>query len=138
MRHFHSILCVFITIDESEYASIVKQVHDDEFNKELEARVKMEKEKNEKDIALAKQNEKLEAEKRIKQLEQEIASLNNKISNAENDKKLAISDSNREKEAKISNLEKQITELEGQLKLKDKEAELLKKRDENCNLLKQC
>ena len=96
------------TIDESEYASIVKQVHDDEFNKALEDRLKIEKERNQKDIELAKQNEKLEAERRIKQLEQTIASLNNKISDAEKDKKLAISDSNREKEAKISDLEKEI------------------------------
>ena len=112
------------TIDESEYASIVKQVHDDEFNKALEDRLKIEKERNQKDIELAKQNEKLEAERRIKQLEQTIASLNNKISDAEKDKKLAISDSNREKEAKINSLEKEIAELEGRLKLKDKEAEL--------------
>ena len=112
------------TIDESEYNSIVKQVRDDEFEKSLNERLAMEKEKNQKDIELAKQNEKLNAEARIKKLEEEILKLNEKVSSAEKDKALAVNEANRINNDKINELNQQIISLRNDIKLKDANAKL--------------
>ena len=112
------------TIDEKEYDSIVKQVKDVEFEKALQERLKVEKDKNQKDIEIAKQQEKINADARIKKLEEEILKLNEKISSAEKDKALAVNEANRINNDKINELNQQIISLRNDIKLKDANAKL--------------
>ena len=112
------------TIDESEYESIVKQVKDAEFEKVLQERLKVEKDKNQKDIEIAKQQEKITADARIKKLEEEILKLNEKISSAEKDKALAVNEANRQNDSKINELNNQVMSLRNEIKLKEADAKL--------------
>ena len=112
------------TIDESEYESIVKQVKDAEFEKVLQERLKVEKDKNQKDIEIAKQQEKITADARIKKLEEEILKLNEKISSAEKDKELAVNEANRQNDSKINELNNQVMSLRNEIKLKEADAKL--------------
>ena len=112
------------TIDEKEYDSIVKQVKDVEFEKALQERLKVEKDKNQKDIEIAKQQEKITADARIKKLEEEILKLNEKISSAEKDKALAVNEANRQNDSKINELNNQVMSLKNEIKLKEADAKL--------------
>ena len=112
------------TIDESEYESIVKQVKDVEFEKALQERLKVEKDKNQKDIEIVKQQEKITADARIKKLEEEILKLNEKISSAEKDKALAVNEANRQNDSKINELNNQVMSLRNEIKLKEADAKL--------------
>ena len=112
------------TIDESEYASIVQQIRDKEFEKSLQERLLNEKEKNQKDITLARQQEQLNAGKRIQELETTIGELKNKINSFETDKALAVETTNRKKEEEINKLAREVNDLKNELKIKEAEAKL--------------
>ena len=112
------------TIDESEYASIVQQIRDKEFEKSLQERLLNEKEKSQKDIALARQQEQLNAGKRIQELENTIGELKNKINSFETDKALAVETTNRKKEEEINKLAREVNDLKNELKIREAEAKL--------------
>ena len=140
-------------VDESGYASIVKQVRDKEFTKEIESRKAQFESEKDNAVQLAKLeaeklfNEKLSqketelAETEVKK-DKEIAELKNKLANFDKDKELEINklmtklnNELTEKESHITTLkgEKALTEKECQLKeqsLKDQYEERLKLKDE--------
>ena len=58
-------------IDENSYASIVQQVRTEEFNKELNSRLKIEKEKFDKDLEIIKREQIEEKDKAINLLKHE-------------------------------------------------------------------
>lgn len=109
------------TIDENEYASIVKQVKDNEFNHELETRIRIEKEKNAKDIELAKAQERQNSLNQINELQNRIEALKSKLESADKDKKIAVNENAREKDEKIVELEKQISSLKDEIRVKEAE-----------------
>ena len=123
------------TIDEASYASIVKQVRDDEFHRELEDR-KNELEKEKENALKLKEIEKTkEYGDILSEKDKEILNLNSKIENLETEKKLAITEAVSEKEKTIFEL---TTKLESKEREKDIEKraleekynELLKEKDE--------
>ena len=73
------------TVDESGYVSILKQVRDNEFKKELEAAIS---ERLETESIKIKASDKDE----INNLKLQISALNSKLLQQENDKKIAVSD----------------------------------------------
>ena len=92
----HEIKCPhcekIFTIDEASYAEIQKQVHNAEFNQELESRLHAIDESNKKDLELAKKDVAEDYQKTLNEKDREIAELKGKISSAETEKKLAVTE----------------------------------------------
>ena len=112
------------TIDESEYNSIVLQVKDNEFKKELENRLNMEKEKNAQAILLATQKQKEASVNEINELRKQINDLTNRINNADKDKENALLQAESRRKDDINKLNVQLMELNNKLKVKDSETKL--------------
>ena len=133
-------------IDESSYESIVKQIRDHEFEKEITEREKQYLNDKESAIKIAesKISEKLQEEIAIKEatnklekdLNEKINSLELDNTNLKNDIKLKESENKLEIEKAISDKDKTINELENKIKLSNQENELDKKKTkENYDLI---
>ena len=142
-----------IQVDESFYATIVKQVRDKEFNQEIESRLcelqrekenavqlaKIESQKelseqlSKKDLEIADLKSKIDSETTAKKIavteiavekDKEIADLKAKIKNCEVDKELAIKNVIFDKDQKISQKEIEIMKLSTQITTAEKEAQI--------------
>ncbi|MBR6697411.1 MAG: DUF2130 domain-containing protein [Lachnospiraceae bacterium] len=120
-------------VNESDYAQIVKQVRNKEFEQELENRKKDMEERRENEIKIAcmqqdkkymEELNKLNGE--LKEKETAIERLKLQISNSENVKKLAVSEAIEKKNQDIIDKSQKITELMSQLKAKDEQIEYYK------------
>lgn len=123
-----------IQVDESDYAQIVQQVRDKEFEKELTRRsqeinnnknvelqlLKLEQEKNH-NAALSQKDATISSK------EQEIAELKAKLETTETAKKLAVAEAISATEKKLSEKVTEIIELKGQLHSKKTEIQLREK-----------
>ena len=121
-------------VDESGYASIVRQVRDSEFNKELERREAELREKTESSVKIARmEQEKVSAEElqkkdaKIAEMDKEIEALKAKLKGAETETRLAVTEALSEKEKELADKTLSITELEGKLESKAAESELREK-----------
>lgn len=141
------------TIDETSYETILKQVRDDEFHKQIKEREEQYKTEKKNEIKLAEANVKAELQKQIAEKDLELANLKNQLENiAEQTKnqmekehneelnqknaeileltsKIKLNETNNKLEINkaISEKEQKITELTGELELKNKEFELKEK-----------
>lgn len=108
-------------VDESGYSAIVKQVRDEEFTKEIEAREKQFASEKENAIRLAK----LEAEKefnlKLTKKENEISEYKTKLSSFDKDKELEISRLLAQKNAELADKDNCINKLSGEKALTEKE-----------------
>ena len=104
------------TIDESSYAEIQNQVRNNEFNRELEARLHAAEESKAKDIEILKQKVASDYEKKLNDKEREIVEikgkleskindLNARLKSADTDKELAVELATREIEKKLNESE---------------------------------
>lgn len=129
-------------VDEAGFADIVKQVRDNQFEDELNKRLSIAEQQKQSAVDLAvektksslqeqlsskeneiiqlKANSKSELTEKLAKKDAELAQVNSKIQNAETEKKLAVSEATKE-------IEKERDNLANDLKIKDKEQELLKK-----------
>ena len=158
-KYMHEIKCpncgqVF-QVDETGYAEIVRQIHDVEFEKELEQRVKELEKNSQNDIRIAK----LEQEKKhsealtrkdneLSEKDKIIEQLRAMLNKAEVERKLAVTEAVRDKDTKLTELDTQILKLRTDIELQKKENELkennliekqkneLKLRDEEIERLK--
>jgi hypothetical protein len=105
-------------VDEAGFADILKQVHDHEFEKELNERVEMFEKDKENAIKLAEANIKNKLQADLANKESELADIRSKINNAELEKKLAVTEA-------VNKVERERDELAGELKNKDTEKRLL-------------
>ncbi len=116
-------------VDEAGFADILKQVRDDQFEKELHERLVIAEKEQESAVRLAeaKKDKELAELKAIKERdlaellakkESELAEMKAKIEKAELEKKLAVTEA-------VNKLEKERDELAGELKSKDTEKQLL-------------
>ena len=113
-----------IQVDESFYATIVKQVRDKEFNQEIESRsAELAKEK-ENAVQLAKIEGQKELNEQLSKRDLEIADLKARIRNCEVDKELAIKNVIFDKDQKISQKEIEIMKLSTQISTAEKEAQI--------------
>ena len=121
------------TVDESLYQSIVNQIKNEEFNKELSRREKELKEKYD----LEKQNEITKAnasnDKNILELNVIISNLKATIESMKKDKELEIQNKVQESKETINNLNNKIQLLEQEIKTKI-DAEIAKKQLEKAEL----
>ncbi len=118
---------VFV-VDESDYAQILQQVRDKEFNRELSQREKDFEDRKEKDLELAKMKQKREfdvalSSKMTEIIEKEnvIEQLKAKLTHSDTEKKLAVSEAIQEKDNELSKKITEITELKNQLSNKETE-----------------
>ena len=140
-------------IDETSYESILRQVRDDEFNKQINAREKQYKDEKENEIKLAEARIREELQKQISNKDMELSNLKNQVANIEEQTKskldkeyqdklnqknteileltnkleLNATNSKLEINKALSEKEQKITELSSELELKNKEYELREK-----------
>ena len=112
------------TVDEADYASIVSQVKNAEFNEEVNRRMQElhERHKAEELLAITQvekdyQDALVKKELEIKEKEARIGLLNGKLTEAEQAKKTEISLAIAEKDKEISNLKASVNENESKLKI---------------------
>jgi hypothetical protein len=79
-------------IDETGYTDILKQVRDEEFDKQLQERLKFEEKAKENAIALAKSQSELQMDKMANAKDAEIQALKAQINNTDVSKKLAVTE----------------------------------------------
>ena len=112
------------TVDEADYASIVNQVKNAEFNEEVNRRLQElhERHKTESLLVVAKvekeyQDALSQKELSIKEKEATISQLSNKLNDAEQVKKTEISLAVAEKDKEIGKLKSNLNENESKLKI---------------------
>ena len=118
-------------VDESDYAQIVSQIRDKEFEAELKRREAELNAKTVRDLEIARLNqEKLQEEiisKKNDELsakEKEIENLKHKLEVADTDKEMAVMKAVNEKEQELQKKATEIADLNNRLELKDKDNEL--------------
>ena len=114
----------YFQLDESGYSQIVQQIRDKEFEEELklrEAHLLAQSDSKEKIIKMEYEQEKEKAlrakEILLEEKERRIAELNNKLQNAETDKRLAVTEA-------VAQKDSQIVALQGELKRQETESQL--------------
>ena len=129
------------TIDEASYAEIQNQVRNNEFNRELEARVHALQEVNEKNVANARLETKAEFEREISARDQKIVELtaekNAKIAELETAGAMRTAKLEAAKDAEIIELKNKLqsAETEKQLAVSEAVAKLTEERDSYKNEL---
>lgn len=121
-------------LSDSDYSSIVRQIRDEEFNKDLKTREEQFNKTKESEIELLRAKAKSYYGELISKKDEEILSLKSKVSENENKTKIAVNELSAKKDAEIARL---TTEL----KAKDTEKELavtkaVGERDNMINTLK--
>ena len=115
-------------IDEENYDSIVKQVRDSEFNREIENREKQYHKDKEATIKIVTNDVEKKFNEQLVAKDLEIANLKNKIDNNKINQDNAVKQASMDVEKKlndtINTLKLQITNLENELKIKDTENNL--------------
>ena len=105
-------------IDEAGFADIIKQVRDEEFNKDLKERERIFIEDKENAAKLAEANITNTLQKGLVEKDDELAKMKSKINNAELEKKLAVTEA-------VNSIEKERDSLTAKLQSKDSENQLL-------------
>lgn len=118
-------------VDDSDYAQIVTQIRDKEFDAELRRREEAIIAKKESDIEIARLKEEKKQEEiivsknsEIANMEKEIAALKAKLNSADADKKLAVIEAITRKDKELVEKSNEITLLKGKLDAKETENEL--------------
>lgn len=114
--HCHNVF----QVDEASFAAILKQVHNQEFDKELSVRLHEYEKEKESAIKLVKSDLENQLQKVLHKKEQELSALKSKTEKAELEKTLSVAQA-------VNQIEKERDELANQLKLKETEKELLEK-----------
>ena len=95
-------------VDENDYAKILSQVRDQQFEKELKERVGQVEAKNKADSELAEMKLKEKLQEEVSKLKQELFEMKVKLNNAEKDKKADIEKAELNKDKVIDQLKKDI------------------------------
>ena len=115
-------------VDESSYDSIVKQVRDKEFSKEIEERANYYAREKDAAVKLAQAETAEDLNKKLASKDTEIAELQAKLKasaeSLETEKKLAVSEAISAKDKEISEQKEKIALLNGQIETNSKTAQL--------------
>jgi len=104
-------------VDEAGFADILKQVRDDQFEKELHERLVIAEKEQENAVKLAEANIKNSTQADLAKKDKELAAMKSKIDSAEIGKKLAVTEA-------INSVEKERDDLKVKLQSKDHEMQL--------------
>ncbi len=120
----HEIKCpncgTVFQIDEMDYQSIIKQIRDQEFEKEISEREKQYKIEKESAVELAKSKLEKEYQEKFTEQRLEIVELKNKIVLQDKESALTIQDALSKKESEISTLSNQLELLKNDFLMKEK------------------
>ena len=120
----HEIKCpncgTIFQIDEMDYQSIIKQIRDQEFEKEISEREKQYKIEKESAVELAKSKLEKEYQEKFTEQRLEIVELKNKIVLQDKESALTIQDALSKKESEISTLSNQLELLKNDFLMKEK------------------
>ena len=120
----HEIKCpncgTVFQIDEMDYQNVVKQIRDQEFEKEISEREKQYKIEKESAIELAKSKIEKEYQERVTEQKLEIVELKNKLVLQDKESTLTIQNALSKKESEISTLSNQLELLKNDFLLKEK------------------
>lgn len=118
-------------VDESDYAQIVKQIRDKEFEEELKRREEVLNDKSQRELEIARLNQEKRQEEalarkaaEITDKDKEIAELRAKLDSADSEKKLAVMEALNQKDRELVEKSNEIAVLKGRLDIKETEAEL--------------
>lgn len=109
------------TIDESGYASILSQVRDAEFAKELQQRAKQMQEVSASDLARQKVDAQLEQERATKALESEVERLKAQLASSDKDTTIAVGEVVNQKQQELSAKDNEISALKSSLEQSEKD-----------------
>ena len=120
----HEIKCpncgTVFQIDEMDYQNVVKQIRDQEFEKEISEREKQYKIEKESAVELAKNKIEKEYQERVAEQKLEIVELKNKLVLQDKESTLTIQNALSKKESEISTLSNQLELLKNDFLLKEK------------------
>ena len=103
------------TIDQNQYDDLIREVRNDVFEKEIQQRLNIEKEKLESSFKVQQMQSSNENQNKIRELQSQIDSLKNTIANNELDKNSAISEAINKKEIELKNKDLEISNLQSKL-----------------------
>lgn len=112
------------TIDENSYASIAKQVRDEEFNKELASRERLFEAQKKAALDTEKARLNQEREQTVFALKQEIERLKAQISSSQKDTELTVSRAVAQKDRELADKNAEIIRLQGEVQSAKKDVEL--------------
>ena len=120
----HEIKCpncgTVFQIDEMDYQNVVKQIRDQEFEKEISEREKQYKIEKESAVELAKNKIEKEYQERVAEQKLEIVELKNKLVLQDKESTLTIQEALSKKESEISTLSNQLELLKNDFLMKEK------------------
>ena len=103
------------TIDQNQYDDLIREVRNDVFEKEIQQRLNIEKEKLESSFKVQQMQSSNENQNKIRELQSQIDSLKNTIANNELAKNSAISEAINKKEIELKNKDLEISNLQSKL-----------------------
>ena len=103
------------TIDQNQYDDLIREVRNDVFEKEIQQRLNIEKEKLESSFKVQQMQSSNENQNKIRELQSQIDSLKNTIANNELAKNSAISEAINKKELELKNKDLEISNLQSKL-----------------------
>ena len=103
------------TIDQNQYDDLIREVRNDVFEKEIQQRLNIEKEKLESSFKVQQMQSSNENQNRIRELQSQIDSLKNIIANNELSKNSAIAEAINKKELELKNKDLEISTLQSKL-----------------------
>ena len=107
-------------IDENEYAKVIKQIRDNEFEKELKIRDELNTKEKESAIKLNEMSLKEKYNTELAKKDLEINDLKNKIKLKENETQLAVKEEQNKSEKEINDLRNKLELKENEYLLKEK------------------
>ena len=103
------------TIDQNQYDDLIREVRNDVFEKEIQQRLNIEKEKLESSFKVQQMQSSNENQNKIRELQSQIDSLKNTIANNELAKNSAIAEAINKKELELKNKDLEINNLQSKL-----------------------
>ena len=103
------------TIDQNQYDDLIREVRNDVFEKEIQQRLNIEKEKLESSFKVQQMQSSNENQNKIRELQSQIDSLKNTIANNELSKNSAIAEAINKKELELKNKDLEINNLQSKL-----------------------
>ena len=103
------------TIDQNQYDDLIREVRNDVFEKEIQQRLNIEKEKLESSFKVQQMQSSNENQNKIRELQSQIDALKNTIANNELAKNSAISEAINKKEIELKNKDLEINNLQSKL-----------------------
>ena len=103
------------TIDQNQYDDLIREVRNDVFEKEIQQRLNIEKDKLESSFKVQQMQSSNENQNKIRELQSQIDSLKNTIANNELSKNSAIAEAINKKEIELKNKDLEISNLQSKL-----------------------